>query len=138
VSAKKDSLADNAANLARLVAVGYSVRDAAKELGISERTAYRISAPDDFKKSVSVIRTEKTESLSAKALGAAERAIVRLDQLMSTAEKESDQISACRLIISQVLPLAENTELRRRIDELEQRATQEAEGVGVGKSGDGA
>lgn len=116
--------ADEFENLAALVAVGKTVREACESLGLSESKAYRCTAKPEFKARVHVIRTEKTEGLSALALDAAEDAIRELRVLATTAEKDADRISACDKIIKQVLPLAENTELRRRLDDLERRAAE--------------
>lgn len=113
-------------NLAQLVAVGKTRREAAEELGIAESTAYRETAKPEFKARVYAIRTEKTEHLSAQALGAGEEAVLQLRAIASTAEKDSDRIAACKVILSQVLPLAENTELRRRLDDLERAAVEKA------------
>ena len=128
-------MANDLANLAELVAVGRTVRNAAEEIGLAEQAAYKISAKPEFKAKVYAIRTEKTEGLSALALGAAEDAIRELQVLATSAAKEADRISACDKIIKQVLPLAENTELRRRLDDLERRAAEAAEETGgVGTS----
>lgn len=120
-------MADEAENLAQLVALGSSIRDGCQALGITENVGYKISGKRDFKQRVSEIRTEKTEGLAAQALGAAEDAIRELRTLATTAEKDADRVSACRVILSQVLPLAENTELRRRLNDIE-RGVAEAAG----------
>ena len=113
-------------NIAQLVAIGRTIRDAAEEIGIPEHAAYKLSRKDEFRTRVSAIRTERTEALSAQALGASEDAIRELQTLATTAEKDSDRIAACKAILAQVLPLAENTELRRRLDDLERGAAEEA------------
>lgn len=118
-------MADDRRNLAELVAIGATIRDAAEQLGLAERTAYGISGVPEFKALVYAIRTEKTEGLSAQALGAGEEAILMLRAMATTAEKDSDKIAACKAILTQVLPLAENTELRRRLDDLERGAAEE-------------
>lgn len=114
--------ADDLENLAQLVAVGSTVRDAAEQLGISERHAYGASAKPEFKARVAAIRTEKTEGLSGQCLGGAEDAIRELRVVATTAEKDSDRIAACRVLLDKAIALAEMTELRRRLDELERRA----------------
>lgn len=111
-------------NLAELVALGSTIRDAAETLGIPEQAAYKITSKPDFKPLVYSIRTERTEGLSAQALGAAEESITQLRAIASAAEKDSDRIAACKAILAQVLPLAENTELRRRLDEIERGAAE--------------
>lgn len=113
------------ANLAELVAVGHSIRDAAGELGISESLAYKVSATAEFKAKVHCLRTEKTEHISASALGAAEVAMRTLRELAQSAEKDSDRIKASVEILRTVVQFAEYAELRHRIDKLE-RASQES------------
>lgn len=119
---------DDFTNLVVLVALGSTICDAAGELGIPTSTAYKISRQDEFKPAVYRIRTERTEGLAAKALAAAEEAIITLRAIAGTAEKDSDRVAACNAILKQVLVLAENTELRRRLDNLEQRATETTDG----------
>lgn len=119
-------MASDLENLAQLVAVGHTIKDAAEGIGIPEQAAYKLSRLDEFKRRVSGIRTERTEGLAAQALGASEDAILMLRTLATTAEKDSDRIAACKAILAQVLPLAESTELRRRLDDLERGATEEA------------
>lgn len=114
------------ANLAELVAAGETVRSAAESLGIAERSAYRISATVEFKAEVNSIRTGLAESLSGRALSAAETALAQLESLATTAEKESDQIAACKAILDKMLVLADNVDLRRRLHDLERGAAEAA------------
>ena len=120
-----ESAATQLERLAQLVAVGYSVADACKECNISESIAYKNSAKAEVKARVYVIRTNKMEDLSAKALGAATTAVATLKELATSSEKDSDRIAACKAILDKVMPFAELAELRRRLDQLEQRASQE-------------
>jgi hypothetical protein len=120
-------MASDSENLAELVALGSSIKDAAEALGIPESAAYQISRHTEFKAEVYKIRTEKTEALSALALGAAAEALACLRLLARSSERDSDRIAACKAILAQVLPLAETAELRRRLDELEKLAAEEGE-----------
>lgn len=119
------ALSDELSKLAELVAVGYSVREACKELNISESVAYKATGKGDFKAAVYAVRTDRMETLSAKALGAAAIAVATLESLATSSEKDSDRIAACKAILDKVMPFAELAELRRRLDQLEQRASQE-------------
>ncbi len=121
------SKAEDLANLAELVSVGYAIRDAAADIGLSENAAYKISATTEFKAKVHTLRTEKTEAIAAQGLGAASDAIRELQVLATTAEKDSDRIAACKAILSQILPLAEQTEIRRRLDDIERIAEENRE-----------
>lgn len=121
---------DDFENLAQLVALGSTVREAAEQIGISESVAYRYSATAEFKARVAVIRTEKTEGLSGQALGGAEEALIQLRAIASTAEKDSDRIAACKILLDKAISLAEMTELRRRLDEIERRDAIEKSGQG--------
>ncbi len=116
---------EDLSNVAELAALGWSIRDACEELGLSYDTVCKQTgrkANPEFQRMVSQIRTERTEALAGKALKAAELAVVQLDAIAQTAEKDSDRVSACGKILDKVLTFAENSELRRRIDELEQAA----------------
>ena len=109
-------------NLADLVASGSTIRDAAESIGIPVNAAYKITRTDLFRRRVSEIKSERTEAIAAQSLDAAIDAIRELRTLATTAEKDSDRIAACKTILSQVMPFAEHSELRRRIDDIEQRA----------------
>lgn len=123
--------ADDFENLAQLCAVGYTIRESCEQLGLAENTAYRITAKADWKARVSAIRTEKMEGISGSTLRAAHGALMQLEALGSTAEKDADKIAACKAILQMLIPLAENTELRRRIEELERRAAEQDTETGV-------
>lgn len=109
-------------NLAELVASGSTIRDAAESIGIPVHAAYKITCTDLFRQRVRETKSERTELIAAQALDAAIDSIRELRTLATTAEKDSDRIAACKTILSQVMPLAEHSELRRRIDDIEQRA----------------
>lgn len=119
--------ATDSENLAQLVSVGHKIREAAEAIGVPEHAAYKLSCKPEFKRRVSEIRTERTEGLSAQALGAAELGFnVALSVMQDDSQKASDRLAAVKLVFSQVLPLAENTELRRRLDDLERGAAETA------------
>jgi hypothetical protein len=123
-----ETVEDDFTNLATLVALGKTIKAASEDLGVSLDRAYHLSRQDDFKPTVYRVRTERTEALAAQALAAAEEAIITLRAIAGTAEKDSDRIAAANAILKQVLPLAENTELRRRLDAVEQRTTETTDG----------
>lgn len=112
------------------VASGESVRDAAAAIGISERQAYRISGTAEFKASVNAVRTEIAERAVASLLSVVEVAIQTLRECCD-ADRESDRIAAAKAVLANMLPLTENVELRRRVDDLESRAA-----AAAGEAGD--
>ena len=117
-------------NLAELVAIGSTIRDAAEQIGITETKGYNLSRKPEFKAEVARIRTEKTEGLSALALGGAEDALVQLRAIATTAERDSDRIAACRVLLDKAVAFAEMTEFRRRLDELERNADEASRQAG--------
>ena len=109
--------------LADLVATGKTVRAAAEIVGCSDSQAYRISQTDEFKDHVSRIRTSVTEQLVGKITGSAAKAVEVLGEIMEDPDqKGSDRVSAAGKILSQIGPMMELHELRRRVEELEAKS----------------
>lgn len=104
--------------LAGLVASGQSVKNAASVAGCSESTAYSLSCSDEFKREVSRLKSEAV----AQAVGiltsnatAASQALVRL----LASDDEKIVLAASTKLLAIIPPMQELTELRSRIDELE-------------------
>jgi transposase-like protein len=106
--------------LALALAQGRTVKDAAAEAGVSERTAYTWKSADDFRKRVEGLRAELFEAavgkLAANSAGAADA----LGSLIAS-RNESIKLGAARIILETGARLREALELRRRLDELERR-----------------
>lgn len=114
------------ARLASFVGVGHTIRNAAKEVGCSERQAYRLAATEEFKSIIGKIRTDATGSMLASLSSSAAVAIETLTEIMSDREeKGQNRVSAARSVLSQLGPMMELHELRKRVEELEDKAESE-------------
>ena len=100
------------------LARGLSVRDAARQADISERTAYRRLADPAFRRAVQDARSrivaEATGRLAALSTAAAEA----LGRLLR-AKSENVRLSAARAVLELQGRLRETEELEQRIAELE-------------------
>jgi HAMP domain-containing protein len=106
-------------NLAVEVALGSSIRDAAKTIGCSEQTAYNLSCDSSFQTRVAEIRSESVSAAVGKLSRAVGRAVDVLEALLDS-EDSKDRFNAAKTILQTLAPLSELGELRRRIDQLEQ------------------
>ena len=111
---------DHADELALLVASGLTVREAAKQLGISESTAYRRSERPDFKQRVAEIRSEALSASVGRLSALVADAVGALEAILRNGS-DRDRLAASRIILSSVSPMMELSELRQRIDALESR-----------------
>jgi HEAT repeat protein len=105
--------------MAASVAAGLSIRAAAESCGCSERQGYRLSGSHEFKIRVASLRSEMTSSAVGKLSSAACEAVQTLRQLLGDDFDASVRIQAAKAILGNLRPLAELSELRERIDELE-------------------
>ena len=106
--------------LAAAVAGGATVRAAADELGIPERTAYRQSGSPEFKCRVSAIRSEMTNAAVGSLSAAASEAVACIRELLGSANEPAVRLNAAKAIMNALRPLTEHCELRQRLDSLEQ------------------
>jgi transposase len=111
---------DHADELALLVASGLTVRQAAKQLGISEATAYRRSEKPDFKQRVAEIRSEALSASVGRLSALVADAVGALEAILRNGS-DRDRLAASRTVLGSVAPMMELSELRQRIDALEQR-----------------
>ncbi|MHB1423626.1 MAG: hypothetical protein ACYC3I_10620 [Gemmataceae bacterium] len=101
------------------LAIGSSIRDAARAAGIGERTATRRMADADFRRGVADLRSEMvSRALGRMADGMADAAD-RLRQLLA-ANSEAVQLGACRALLELGVKLRESVELEQRLDALEE------------------
>lgn len=104
--------------LAASVASGSTVRNAASVAGCTESTAYSISCSDEFRSEVSRLKTEAVECavgiLTSNAT-AASNALVRL----LASDDEKIVLAAASKLLDRLGPLQELSELRARIDAIE-------------------
>jgi hypothetical protein len=103
------------------LAAGATVREAAEQAGIGERTAHRRLADADFRRAVSRARGQMFDAALGRLAGLASKATGILERLM-----ESDQPSVARRAAKVVLELGprlrESTELEERVSRLEDQA----------------
>lgn len=105
--------------LVAALASGKSVKDAACEAGVSERTAFRRLEQTDFVRRVAELRGRMVESAAGRLAAAAGAACDRLTKLLN-AESEGVQLGAARLILEQAVRLREVVDLERRLAALEE------------------
>jgi len=105
------------------LARGRTVRQAAQEAGFSERTAHRRLDDPEFRRRVSVVRSELMERAGRLLSDAAIKAV---DVLRALLESDADTIrlAAARTILQQTVALRTAAELEQRIARLEQNEGQ--------------
>ena len=104
--------------LAIAVANGMSVKSASESVGCAIQTGYHISCGDDFKSEVARIRTQAVESAVAVLTSNATAASNALVRLLAS-DDEKIVLAAASRILSTLGPLQELSELRQRLDQLE-------------------
>ncbi len=108
------------ATLLGALAAGATVRQAAEQAGVSERTAHRRLSDDAFRRRVAELRGEMVaRALGRMADGMAEAADT-LRQLLR-AESETVRLGACRAALELSVKLRESVELEQRMQDLEKR-----------------
>lgn len=118
--------------LATLLAAGDSVRQAAKDVGVSERTAHRWIEEPSFARKVTKYRAEMTDRAFGKLTGALNLAVVRLRTLIDA--KESVALGAAKAIFDAHFKFRTANEFESRLAELErvvnERRTMEHGSIG--------
>jgi len=105
--------------LATHAAAGMSIRDAAKAAKCSERQAYTMAASSEFKIVVASIRDAALTQAVGTLSDAAVKAAKTLVELLGPDNEARDRLTAARLILSNLGPIAEHGELRARIAAIE-------------------
>jgi len=105
--------------LAALVAAGNTIRASAAELGLSERTAYRLSGSHEFRERVAALRSEVASAAVGRLTTAAGGAVDTLIALLNPEHDPKTRLDASKLILNSLGPLAEHGEFRSRLDSLE-------------------
>ena len=101
-----------------LVASGWTVRDAAKEVGMSERSAYRLSARADFRERVHRIRMEAVRAIQGRLVESGIRAIQTLEELCEDGPP-AVRVAAAKTILGKIADVSSNLEFRERLQEVE-------------------
>ena len=113
--------------VALLVAAGKTIRSAARQVGVRERTAYRWSAGEDFRKLVGELRTELTMRSLNVLTGGMAKAARKLNRLIDSPDGKLARL-ASRDVIKLQSQLRQQTELIERIEALEQDALKRQNG----------
>lgn len=105
--------------LAIEIAAGKTIRAAAVAVGCSESHAYRLSSNQAFKAQVAELRTAAVTQAVGRLATIATEAVDVLAALLAD-EKPSVRLNAAKAILGAIQPMSEFSELRERIDRLEQ------------------
>ena len=102
--------------LALLVAGGASIKNAADELGIPERTAYRYAGLREFRQCVGRLRSAALDASVGAITSASTRAVEKLVELLDDPQYG---LQAAKALLTNVTSLSDLGELRGRLDSLE-------------------
>jgi hypothetical protein len=111
-----------AEQLAALVAKGSSLVDAAKALDLPERTARKIAAGDEFKSTVTKIRSEAIDRVVGRLAAAGIAATDTLISLLKSESPPAIRLGAARAILDNLIHVRQHVEIEERLAELEKRA----------------
>lgn len=109
------------------LAAGATVRDAAEQAGIGERTAYRRLADADFRRRVSEARGRLFDTALGRLANLASKAADTLDRLMQS-DKPTVALGAAKAVLELGPRLRELTELEERVCRLEGTADAKTNG----------
>lgn len=107
------------------LAQGLSVRDAAKQAGVSEPTVFRRLKEPDFISELTRLRGQLWDDALRKLTASACKAVERLAQLMNDADSENVKLKAAQLILEQGSKLRETVEFEQRLAALENQKLDE-------------
>ena len=102
--------------LAFLVAGGMTIKDAAVELNIPDRTAYRYASLPEFRRSVGQLRSAALDASVGAITSATTMAVTKLVELL---DDPQFGLQAAKALLANVSPLSELGELRERLAALE-------------------
>jgi transposase-like protein len=120
MSEKGGNLGGKREAAALLLAVGRSVRAAAREVGCSERSICNWQSEEAFAARVRVLRSEVFTRAVAVLCGASTQAAAKLRRLLKS-DDERIGLGAARAILEAAPRLREAGELAERVEELEKR-----------------
>lgn len=112
--------------LVATLAAGSTVQEAAKQAGVSQRTAYRRLSDPRFRRRVAEARADMLACAVGALAEASTEAAATLRRLLE-ADSETVRLGACRAILELGVRLRESEQLEQRIATLE--AAQERQGV---------
>ncbi|HEV3339638.1 MAG TPA: hypothetical protein VG125_04760 [Pirellulales bacterium] len=109
------------------LAAGATVREAAEQAGVGERTVYRRLADADFRRAVSEARGRMFDTALGRLAGLASKAAETLERLMES-DKPPVALGAAKAVLGLGPRLRESTELEERISLMEDQADEETDG----------
>ena len=93
-----------------------TIKDAANQLDIPERTAYRYSTLPEFRQCVGQVRSAALDACVGAITAASTAAVAKLVELL---DDPQFCLQAAKTLLTNVSPLSDLGELRQRIDALE-------------------
>ncbi len=105
--------------LAVSLAAGKTVREAAVDAGVGERTVYRRLERTEFRDKVAGLRGQMMDHIAGRMSEAAAHAFQKLTSLLE-ADSEPVRLGAAKSIIDQMVRLREATEFDGRLRQMEQ------------------
>jgi hypothetical protein len=111
--------ADDALLLA--LACGATVENAARQAGVSPRTAHRRMADESFRQRLQGLRADMVQRTSGALTAAATEAVRTLVELLRPAAPAAVRLGAARSVLEIGLKVRETAELEHRLAALEER-----------------
>lgn len=109
------------------LAAGATVRKAAEQAGISERTAHRRLADADFRRAVSEARDRMFDAAFGRLAGLANKAAETLERLMES-DKPSEALGAAKAVLQLGPRLRDYAKFEERINRLEDDLFEKTDG----------
>ncbi|HEV3446504.1 MAG TPA: hypothetical protein VG099_17805, partial [Gemmataceae bacterium] len=109
------------------LAAGATVREAAEQAGIGERTAHRRLSDADFRRAVSEARGRMFDAARGRLAGLASKAAETLERLMES-EKPAVALGAAKAVLEVGSRLGKSTEVEEGISLLEDEAGEKTDG----------
>jgi hypothetical protein len=104
--------------LASMVAAGQTVREACKDLAISESTAYRWSKRKEFREAVAEIQEESIRGLLGMLLTSHRAAVGTLLTMAKEAKSEAVRLKAAEAVVTLAMKGYDAVVTRREVEEL--------------------
>ena len=108
------------------LAAGATVREAAEQAGVGERTAYRRLADADFRRAVSQARGRMFDAALGRLAGLASKAAETLERLMEN-DKPPVALGAAKTVFELGPRLRKSTEFEERISLMEDQADEKTD-----------
>ena len=110
------------------LACGATVEGAARQAGLSERTAYRRLGDPDFQRRLQELRADMVQRAAGALTAAGGEAVRALLELLRSSPAAGVRLGAARVVLEMGLKLREVTETEERLTALEKRLAGESGG----------